>query len=144
MWILPFVWSILLMYVSHLLGIPAIGKRHGKIWRRKRRDKNESEKREFESAVTRVVADDRAEARVRFEILQRLIEEAVIFPVALAAGAAYLAYSHVGQQALAALFSVTTIVVLLMLMRRSRRRFALGDILDEAQRRLDEGPHPDA
>ena len=111
---------------------------------RKRRERNERARQEFESKVDTFVADTRVEIRVRFEIIQMMIQESVIFMAAVAAGAAYLAYDHIGQQALAALFWCTMTLTLLAGLRRSRKRFAIEEIVEEAQRRLEDSSHRSA
>jgi hypothetical protein len=136
--------GLAVMYIGNFFKIPAIAETHGTKWFWKRPKKDECAKQAFESAVVGFVADTRAEIRIRFEILQMLIQEAVIFLVAVAAGAAYLAYDHIGQQALAALFWCTMTLLLLTLRRRNRKRFAIEEILQEGQRRLDEISRPPA
>jgi len=130
--------------IFHYLRMPARLRTVSKRRSRKRRERSERARQEFESKVDAFVADTRLETRVRFEIMQMMIQEGVIFMAAIAAGAAYLAYDHIGQQALAALFWCTMTLTLLAGLRRSRKRFAIEEIVEEAQRRLEDSSHRSA
>lgn len=99
-------------------------------------ERNAPAKERFETAVTTLLNDPRAETRARSEGLRLLIVDSVFLLASIGFAIGTFVFDSLNQKALAAVFYLAMLTMQLMLFLHARRRFRLEAILREVSKRV--------